>query len=443
MTNQTETAGINMHTYTSFGIRLKAARETMGMDIKEAASQLRLPERTILALETGEYDSNLPLMFIRGYIRNYSKLMNIPENEVKDALLLLQPQPAVIETEAKPVTDDHQSIHHRLITKTFFASNRINDVFITLSKYLIPFIVILLAAIWWHSHKNTTTSTITPIALPKSIPAAPVAATPIPVSLNARSGESDIPLNSKSTQAMTDSAKAITNSNMPQTKTFSSSTTTTEHPLFKKIPHLLPYAHSSFLSHYISNDSYLFSLIDFILVLLILSASMHIYAKGSTTFKLAKHKKKQKPLYFISTNKLFSSLPLHLFANKKSILAITMTAAAVIIGLTTLSRYNHAESPTTASLVEKTILDQNQITEQNIQWDDEISRLMPDANLNAAIFAAFKTNVIQNMIYQLNEYKNEADAIKFSLTDPSTSIGEFTYKKKKRRHYRRPAYYYQ
>jgi hypothetical protein len=49
---------------------------------------------------------------------------------------------------------------------------------------------------------------------------------------------------------------------------------------------------------------------------------------------------------------------------------------------------------------------------------------------------------LQALALQLNDYADQAAATKFALTDPSTPIGQFTYKKKKFRKHR-PAYYYQ
>jgi hypothetical protein len=45
-----------------------------------------------MMIESGLFDNDLPLTFIRGYIRSYSKLLDIPEEEVTIALDLIKPK---------------------------------------------------------------------------------------------------------------------------------------------------------------------------------------------------------------------------------------------------------------------------------------------------------------------------------------------------------------
>lgn len=59
------------------GQTLKAAREGMGLSLAEAARQMRLSLRQTEALEADDY-AHLPgAIFVRGFIRNYAKLLQI------------------------------------------------------------------------------------------------------------------------------------------------------------------------------------------------------------------------------------------------------------------------------------------------------------------------------------------------------------------------------
>ena len=89
MTNQTLPTDSNNHQQISFGLRLTSCREALGLDRKEAAAQLRLSEKVIVMLEDGEIANNLPLTFVRGYVRSYGKLLAIPEQEIQDMFTLL------------------------------------------------------------------------------------------------------------------------------------------------------------------------------------------------------------------------------------------------------------------------------------------------------------------------------------------------------------------
>lgn len=127
---------------TPFGLRLQSAREALGLESKDAAAQLRLNEKIILMLETDCYSSDLPATFLRGYIRSYGKLLQIPEQEIKQAIEPIQQKPlqqSVIQTkDTAPVTSGHY--------------------FVQLFTYLITFTLIGLVGIWWYTHSAATSS---------------------------------------------------------------------------------------------------------------------------------------------------------------------------------------------------------------------------------------------------------------------------------------------
>ncbi|HTR59861.1 MAG TPA: helix-turn-helix domain-containing protein [Casimicrobiaceae bacterium] len=69
------------------GARLKAARETAGLSLDQAAQQLKLAPRQVRALEDEDF-AHLPgRTFARGFLRNYARLLNLDA----DDLLALMP----------------------------------------------------------------------------------------------------------------------------------------------------------------------------------------------------------------------------------------------------------------------------------------------------------------------------------------------------------------
>lgn len=143
----------------AFGARLKSAREAMHLETKDVAAQLRLNERIILMLESGQYDDELPLTFLKGYIRSYGKLLQLSDDEIKQVVEPLQPvvkhiDPALL----PPAAGDITSKNYRM----------------QLASALIGLTVVGLVGTWWHNH---TTSSSAPLLTAIPMPTAPTVAT--------------------------------------------------------------------------------------------------------------------------------------------------------------------------------------------------------------------------------------------------------------------------
>lgn len=59
------------------GARLRQAREAAGLDVAEAARLLRLGERQVLALEQGDWAGLPGTTFVRGFVRNYARILQL------------------------------------------------------------------------------------------------------------------------------------------------------------------------------------------------------------------------------------------------------------------------------------------------------------------------------------------------------------------------------
>lgn len=103
----------------SAGQLLRAARMERGMSIEDAARQLRLSVRQIMALEEGDYGKLPSGMFLRGFMRNYARLVQI------DAMPLLQslqqsvppdpPQTILPPAEKIPFPSNREQLRRNLI----------------------------------------------------------------------------------------------------------------------------------------------------------------------------------------------------------------------------------------------------------------------------------------------------------------------------------------
>ncbi len=59
------------------GARLATARETLGMSLGDVARQLKLAVKQIEALERDDYDAFPSPVFVRGFLRNYARLLQL------------------------------------------------------------------------------------------------------------------------------------------------------------------------------------------------------------------------------------------------------------------------------------------------------------------------------------------------------------------------------
>jgi cytoskeleton protein RodZ len=134
------------------GQQLRLKRESLGLTIKDISAQLRLNEKVIDGLESNQGLSHFPLIFVRGYLRAYGKLLQMPLDEIQAALEQMQsPSPVPI-----PITPKRQGLPHVAIRShhvTRFGTS------------LIVLTVFTLFGIWWHTHTTTPT-----LALNKEIP---------------------------------------------------------------------------------------------------------------------------------------------------------------------------------------------------------------------------------------------------------------------------------
>jgi cytoskeleton protein RodZ len=67
------------------GAQLSAARVQAGLSVSQAAEQLHLDLATLDALENGRFEGMGASVFVRGHLRRYAQLVNIPEAQIMTA----------------------------------------------------------------------------------------------------------------------------------------------------------------------------------------------------------------------------------------------------------------------------------------------------------------------------------------------------------------------
>jgi cytoskeleton protein RodZ len=84
----------------SAGAVLRAARESAGLSIEQVAEKLHLLHSVVNALEKDTYDRIRGETFVRGYMRNYARLLGINDQDVLRRYKSGQPMGTNVESEA-------------------------------------------------------------------------------------------------------------------------------------------------------------------------------------------------------------------------------------------------------------------------------------------------------------------------------------------------------
>ncbi|MBN8735907.1 MAG: DUF4115 domain-containing protein [Xanthomonadales bacterium] len=83
---------------TTLGARLRAARETRGLDIAACGSRLHLPIKVLERLEADDFGEPEHFVFLRGALQGYARFLGLPPGSCDSALRAAAPveQPALV-----------------------------------------------------------------------------------------------------------------------------------------------------------------------------------------------------------------------------------------------------------------------------------------------------------------------------------------------------------
>ena len=123
---------------------LKQAREKAGFSIQDIADKIKLKKALIEDIEKDNFDVNISLTFVRGYLKLYAKHVYVEETQILKAFESLSTQ--------KEEPAKLQSFSRRV-------ANQANDDKLMLVTYLIVAVVIALVVIWWFQQSSTDTTT--------------------------------------------------------------------------------------------------------------------------------------------------------------------------------------------------------------------------------------------------------------------------------------------
>jgi len=116
------------------GQMLAEARQNVGMSIEDVAQRLNFTQSLVKNIEADDFNPTLPATFIRGYLKNYAKLVGISEKDILasyDLLGIAQLQCAEMQSFSR-------------ITKKQAANSRL-----MWFSYLIVIVLVGLTILWW------------------------------------------------------------------------------------------------------------------------------------------------------------------------------------------------------------------------------------------------------------------------------------------------------
>lgn len=122
---------------------LRAAREAKGLSTQQLADSLRLRNAVVEMIEADDYDKLSSPTFVRGYLRSFSKALEVDEKRVFEAYRAM----GFGEVAASTIT--MQSFSKRKVRER-------NDSRLMLISYLIIAIVIAMAVLWWWQDSNAS-----------------------------------------------------------------------------------------------------------------------------------------------------------------------------------------------------------------------------------------------------------------------------------------------
>jgi cytoskeleton protein RodZ len=145
---------------TSFGQRLAAARERLGLSRTDVATRLKLPVKLVGRLECDDYEGLTQGVFLQGYLASYARLVGIPVEQATDV--------AAAHVEAAPL----------VATGTVSRSRYLIDRYSVSATYLVLTAIIVVPAVWLATHggleQNLARTTPLDVALPSTAVTTPL-----------------------------------------------------------------------------------------------------------------------------------------------------------------------------------------------------------------------------------------------------------------------------
>lgn len=157
----------------SFGQRLAAGRERLGLGRADVAARLKLPVKLVGRLESDDYEGLTQGVFLQGYLASYARLVGIPVEQASDV--------AAAHVEAAPL----------VATGTVSRSRYLIDRYSVSATYLVLTAIIVVPAVWLATHGGLEQNLARTTPLDMALPGATVSTPLEPASADATVASAD------------------------------------------------------------------------------------------------------------------------------------------------------------------------------------------------------------------------------------------------------------
>lgn len=152
----------------SFGERLRQARESQGISIRQAAIETHIVEQALVALEEGAFQRLPNDVVARGFIRNYAQYLQLPAEELIE--MYRRERGASDQISVVPATT-------AIRTRSYVFPNFLGVFFVTLALFGLAYVALnaigrVGSTSQTAAQPTATAAPATPTALPTALPAA-------------------------------------------------------------------------------------------------------------------------------------------------------------------------------------------------------------------------------------------------------------------------------
>ena len=131
-------------TWQSLGACLANSRHKQKLELEDVAATLRLPRRTLYAIERGQCDS-LPTIYLKGHIQRYIKLLNAGDANLEG----IDAGPLFRQRQTSAGTSGQQPAALLSPALTATPSGRTFDQALRIASYLIVTAGVVIPLVWW------------------------------------------------------------------------------------------------------------------------------------------------------------------------------------------------------------------------------------------------------------------------------------------------------
>ncbi|QLI82784.1 helix-turn-helix domain-containing protein [Chitinibacter fontanus] len=165
MIEEQENKPVASPSFLPAGRQLRAAREALGLTVEDVAGQLKLSRRQVQALEQEAFDELPSNLFIRGFVRNYARLVQIDPAPLIDYLANVLPGEAAQESPSSVSIEVGQSFPE-MRSSTRSSSSTLIVVVALLGVFL------GVGGVYWYLQQPSTPEVALPeLNAPEAIPA--------------------------------------------------------------------------------------------------------------------------------------------------------------------------------------------------------------------------------------------------------------------------------